>query len=177
MLKKLVEWYAGRSIPRFQHFKEAKAIYERFCKYENINFSKRTDELRNVAMNDSSLQKAEHHYIEAIRLSRQDGVLSDAAIGQFQLGMLFHLQGRYGDAVRELNSSLGFLESLPQPDKGIRQALSGCHYHLGIIEMINGSRENALKNLQASRSLDEIIGDFRSVALVDEVLAGLEGNS
>jgi hypothetical protein len=176
MLGKLYEWYAARYMPRFKIFREAKVLYNHYMDTQNISFYKRTDEIRSFAARDAYLMEAEKKYKKAIQLSEIETVLSDVAIGKYQLGMLYHLQGKFDEAMNELNSSTDILESLPQINKELRQTLSGCYYHLGIIEMIKGSNENARKHLINARSIDEVIGDYRGVALEDEVLKCLEGN-
>lgn len=170
MFRKLYEKYAAISIPKLKLFLDAKKITEKFMSSQGVHFYLLMDENRLKAAQSNELKIAEAKYLEAIHLSEQDNMYQDAAVGYYQIGMLYHAQGRYEEAVRVLNKAIELLEGLPLLENDKKQTIGDCHYHLGVIEMNKGNMESAIKHINLSKETDEAFSNVRGVCLSEATL-------
>jgi tetratricopeptide (TPR) repeat protein len=168
MFERFFERKAAESSERFQEFIAAKERYERYRHEQRIDFVRRTPEESDHAREDSELQRAARGYIAAMELSESEGAAADAATARYQLALVRHLQGELAEAERLLQHALQVTSALPQDHS---QVISGCDYHLGLIALKDGRREEAVRRLHASRRIDEANHDFHGVLLCDQALA------
>lgn len=165
MFDHFLEWLSARYQPRFRLFREAKELYERFYRTQNFLLHQRTDEDRRIALNHPYLKAAEYKFKEALRLSEEVKEYEDVCTARFQLGMLYHIQGRYEEAVREFNICMELIENLPQEDVVLKQRYGDCHFHLGLIAMFMGNFEEGRRHLMESRSVDESLNEKEGVMI------------
>lgn len=174
MLGKLLEWWASLSDPRFKAFREAKRQYQPFVDAHQVAFENVSDELRGLAREDAGLRESEKFYREAIRLSRVAHASRDVAVGEFQLGALLHLQGRFAEATEQLQAALGLGEDLPQQGSSDQELISGCYYHLGLIAFRKGNKDEAREMIGKSLAIDRALSDASGVRLCLRALAKCE---
>lgn len=165
MFDHFLEWLSAKYQPRFRLFREAKVLYERFYRTQFFYLHQRTDEDRRLALNDPGLKVAEYKFREAVHLSEVEKEFEDVCTGRFQLGMLYHIQGRYEEAVRELNACLELIENLPQEDVVLKQRYGDCNFHLGLIAMFTGNFEEGKRRLAESRAVDESLGESEGIRI------------
>jgi tetratricopeptide (TPR) repeat protein len=174
MFDRLFERFSAKFSSRFRLFREGKALYESFYRTQNFFLFQRTDEDRMIALGNARLKKAELNFKEAVRLSRDENEFEDAATGLFQLGMLYHLQGRYDEAMAAFYSAMETMNQLPQADLRVDQLLGDCHFQLGIIEMNRGDKEKAKEHLLESRSRDESLNNREGLKMIDKAIAYMD---
>lgn len=172
MLGKLFEWWAARSNPRFYAFREAKQRYMGFLHANGVSFESMSEDLQRRARDDAGLKEAAMHFREAIRLSREagPGCIRDVAVGEYQLGMLLHLQGAGSEAAGHLRAALGVIEDLPQQDGTEQSVASGCYYHLGLIALRSGDTAAARTMIGKSMKIDQSLNDASGVRMCQSAL-------
>lgn len=159
---------AARTSARFQEFVAAKECYERYGAEHGLEFLGRTAEQYEHAREHPLLRQAAHGYVAAMEMSENEGQTGDAATARYQLALVRHLQGDLSEAERLLLEALRVTSALPGDHF---QVLSGCHYHLGLVALKEGRLEEAVRQLLASRSIDDANRDLNGVALCDQALA------
>jgi len=105
-------------IPRLSYFVRAKQLYYAYNNRLGVALEKMTANHFAAASGDASLQEAEELFKRAIDLSRREGQNRDAAIAAYQLGMLYHVQGRSADATRSFEEAL---KTLNEYQSAVRQ--------------------------------------------------------
>jgi hypothetical protein len=155
-------------------FAEARRLYQSYV----ASLQKPFDHLSNVdfeaAIKDSDLARAEELYTKARLLAAEEKRSDNVAIADYQLGLLYHLQGRLSEARQRLQSAVGLLESSINVGYSVRSTLSGCFYHLGIISMRVGDRAEAERLLHKSLEIDEEETDLQGIALCKGALETIE---
>jgi len=165
MLNGFFEWWASKRDPRVAAYREARLRYEEYIATVGVPFRELTDEHHRRALADESLQRAEELYQRALDLSRMDNALGDVATARYQLGLLFHLQGRSPEAASLFQESLVTLESLPWAGRQQQSTISDCYYHLGVIAWRQGYVSAAARHLGKALSIAEKSGDLVGVAV------------
>jgi len=155
-------------------YQDAKERFESYLfQHAPVTFLTITGDDHERAAHDPLLQPCEELYGEAIELSRSEGMVINVGVAMTQLGMLHHLQGRFEIARRE------FLEALTV--KGMAPAaISSCHYHLGVLALREGAKEEAWQRLQSSLAIDTVLNDATGIAITRAALDALgpfEGTS
>ena len=174
MFDRFFEWMASRRDPRFAAYREARLLYEAHVAEVGTPFHALTDEQRERAAGDPALGRVEALYRKALEQSRQEGAEGDVAIACFQLGLLYHLQGRRADAGDSFRRALAVFEASPFPPQSIQEAAGDCHYHLAIIARHEGRLADAGRHLRRARSFATAAGDFRGMSLFPELMAQWE---
>lgn len=169
MFEKIFEWGAAKKNPRFQVFVQAKATYESYLQDLRMRFDEMSLEHYDQAQRDPRVRSAEHGFEAAIAMCGADHALADAAVAKFQLGMIYHAQGKLDASATLMHSALEVFNSLPHRNRGAD--MSGCYYHLGIIAMKQQRFAEAIRDLSRSRQMDEANGDFSGVQACDLALA------
>lgn len=170
MRDRLIELIAGRSDPRFGLFFTAKRAYENFIRETRTPFDELTAEQFARAASDPSLASAEGLYRRAVGLSRVACAPHDVCVGIYQLGLLFHLTGRFAEAHRCFEHVLRLLEDFPQLDAPKQSCFSDCNYQLGILELRRGRADRAAALIEWSLETDRERGDPRGVRLNESAL-------
>lgn len=160
----------GGGDPRFRHYFAAKHAYEEYLRETATPFDQLTAEQIARAAHDERLAAAEVSYVEAIRLSQQKHALRDMGVGLQQLGFLFHLQGRFGEADACFRRALEIFQNAPQLTESIQSAESDCHYHLGILQLRLDNVAEAARMLERSAAIDREMGNYNGVALTEAAL-------
>lgn len=159
-MEKLFEYLASKRSRRVYCFREARKKYEKLLRAKRWAIEEVTPQIHQLAQAELVLVEAESLFNEAIRLSQEDGIIRDVAIGQFWLGSLLHLQGRFAESSDLLNSSLGIFKILPQMGPAEWQTKSSCHYRLGLIALEQGFIQEAKKHFMHSLEIDTSISDM-----------------
>lgn len=164
-IERLGEQWASRTIPRFSLFREGRAIYEQYVQDHMTAESKEFCELNESdfarARSDAELAKCDSLYDQSLRLCRKDAAYRDIAVNCYQLGLLYHLQGRSSEAVAMLTEALEIADSLPRLEDSDIQLMSGCCYHLGILAARHQENSEAKDFFARSMRLDESLADLQ----------------
>ena len=185
-LGKLGERWAAKSMPRFALFREARALYEDYLEDKLNSAHKDFCDLLEpdfaVAASDERLKESESLYQKALCLCREDGAYHDIAVNCYQLGLLFHLQGRLRESETFCTEALEIADSLPRLGEAEVKLISGCCYHLGILAARNRNTQVAKEFLERSLRLDESVSDFQGTHSTRKALTrfvegfGVEGH-
>ncbi len=154
-------------------FGEARCLYLSFLAENQTRFDQIDDDDFLKASQDPRLVRAERLFERAARCARQEGRSDNVAVAQYQRGMLLHLQGRLSEARGQLAMSADALLSSVSGDRSERATLSGCYYHLGILEMREGRPADAERLLRKSLEIDEADADLVGVRLCRSALETL----
>jgi tetratricopeptide (TPR) repeat protein len=180
-LGKIGEAWAAKRMPRYAIFREGRRLYEEYCEEKltpaQKDFSSLAEPDFSEAASDQRLKLAETLYREALELCGQDNAYHDIAVACYQLGLLFHLQGRLHESEAFCMQGLEIADSLPFLNDAEVQLISGCCYHLGILAARNGRKDEAKQLLNRSLRLDESLSDFSGAGLTRKALAQIVGDS
>ena len=169
MLGRPLERWAARSQPRFEAFVAGKDAYLDFMARMDVSFDRMSVEHYARARVDPRLELATRHFTAAIEMSEREGEWGDVSVALGELGMVRHATGDLVAAGELMRRALTLLETLPLGDR--TEAMSRCHYHLGVIALKQGRLSEAVADLRRSRELDEAIADLSGVQLCDRALA------
>lgn len=150
---------------RVTWYRDAKARYEVYLReHHPAGYLMLTDADHQLARADRSLVEAEAAYRRAIELTRELDVEAegDLAVALYQLGMLYHLQGRLAEAKSAFVESSRTMATVPVPEP---RATSGVEYHLGLLALREGSLAEARRLLRNALSIDTLVGDEPAIAL------------
>lgn len=150
----------AKSSPRLSSFLRAKKLYYNYAKRLGIPFEKLTDDHFKKAAADSSLHEAEELYTKAIDISLEEDQDRDAAIAKYQLGMLYHIQGRKAEARQLFDDALIILDEY-MSDKEAVSTAAGCYYHLGLLAESERNMTDAQKLYKKAYELETSIGELR----------------
>ncbi len=127
-----------------------------------------------VAGQDAGLLRAETLYLEARKIAEADGRTDSASTTDYQLGMLYHLQGRLDEALDHLERAVVILNAKVVVGRNEREMLSGCYYHQGILAMRRKDRLEAERLLTKSCEIDESQNDHNGAAMSRAALKTVE---
>ncbi len=178
LIERMGEKWRAKSEARFALFRDARALYLETMRVELFaqkNAYEWTEGDFAEARADQRLAQSESLYLESLALCRSENAWHDAAVTCFQLGMLYHMQGRFAEAEASLAEGLEIGDSLPALDESDVELISGCCYHLGIMASRKGQTEAAKEMLERSKRLDESLGDLAAAALTRNALEHVTG--
>lgn len=148
---------------RSTSYRNAKARYEAYLReHQPVDYLVLTDADHQRARADPSLLEAEAAYQHAIELTRDAEEEGDLAVALYQLGMLYHLQGRLAEGKSAFVESSRTMAAVPVPEP---RATSGVEYHLGLLALRAGSPAEARRRLRSALSIDTLVGDETAIAL------------
>jgi tetratricopeptide (TPR) repeat protein len=168
------ESHAAKTQPRFALFRAARLAYEDYIRDSSAMGRPGFPKLKEIdfrrAASDTHLLQAEQLYLRALALSRQEKVFRDTAVALYQLGMLYHLQGRLAESREALEEALDIADSLPHLEDPEIKLISGCCYHLGILAAREGRTDLAKTFLNRSVNIDDAFADVYGQALSSEAI-------
>ena len=146
-------------------FGESSRLYTAYIDAVQKPFDQLDDKDFAAARHSADLARAEQLYKKARKHTAQEGRRDNVTTADYQLGMLFHLQGRLSEARRHLQLAADALQSSVSAGLSQRSMLSGCYYHLGIIAMRNDNRAEAERLLHKSLEIDDADMDIGGMAV------------
>ncbi len=176
-LGKLGERWASRTMPRFSLFREGRTLYEEYLNRLEREFCDLSESDFAQAQSSPELQRCESLYQQSLRLCRKDDAYHDIAVNCYQLGLLYHLQGRFREAEELLTEALEIADSLPRLVEDEIRLMSGCCYHLGILAARAEKNDAARDFFARSLRLDESLADLPGVSATRRAMARFLGDS
>ena len=172
MSKLFLHWVARASGNKGHiAFSEARRLYMSYINTLTKPFDQLVNDDFVSAKSSSDLARAEHFYAEAREHAAHEGRSDNVATVDYQVGMLFHLQGRLKEARFRLKSAVDTSQARVTVDRSERSMLSGCYYHLGIIAMHEGNRMEAERLLHKSLAIDTADMDIAGMRMCKEALS------
>lgn len=168
MLKQMISAIMARHDPSVATFNDAKTIYLAYVAKLQKQLHGYVPEVWPAAVEDAELVNAERLFRRAASLAHERRRLDCVAIAQYQLGILFHLQGRLDEANEILESACRYFEGALRVDSSL---VSNCHYHLGQIANLRGQGRIARHHLQIALKIDEEARDFDGSQLCRRALS------
>ncbi len=170
MIDQYLEWQAAQMSPRFELFREAKALYLTYTRTLTGSFPALNLDDFARATADAGIEGAEALFREAQSLAINEEAFRDAAVALYQRGMILHLRGDFSKSEEALREALEITASLPQMAIGDVRTVSGCLFHLGILAARRGEFELARPFLDRSLELDRETLDVGGAALSRDAL-------
>jgi len=176
--RRLREQALGRKDPRYKDFTRARSLYLGYRRQHQIGDIPYaiTPAQRAAARHDAGLAEAEGLFIAA-----RDGAIKaesqpDVAVAWYQLGHLYHLQGRLDEAAQAMRNALGIIDNLPQLSSDHQEIQSNCYYVLGKVALEQGDRVLARSKLESALAIDTARHDIRAQAETRAALARCDDN-
>ena len=110
----LGEWIASAASQRFAEYRSARLMYEAYLREGVPSFTELTAGDFQRAAVDARLGTIESSYRHVIEASKQVKDYRNIAVAFYQLGMLFHSQGKFQESDEQFRQSLDVAESLPE---------------------------------------------------------------
>ncbi len=175
MLRHFWSWVARKTGSEAHiAFGEARRLYQSYVYSLRKQFDHLDDSDFAAARGSADLARTEQLYRRARRHAVAEGRSDNVATADYQLGLLFHLQGRLAEAEQRLQRAADSLQASLTDGPVVRSTLSGCLYHLGIIAMRNGNLSEAKRLLHESLEIDEADLDLGGVAACKSALETVE---
>ncbi|HEY4308807.1 MAG TPA: hypothetical protein VGN12_05080 [Pirellulales bacterium] len=152
LLDRFGEWFASKLNPRFDCYRRARLLYESYLHEMGKPVYKMSPDDHRIALAHPGLHEAESLYTRAIELCDQHHALRDRAFGLMQRGMLFGVQDRRDEAIRDLADAERGLRACASGGDEV-DALSDVVYQVGIIRLRSGNLDG-LADLAKSREID-----------------------
>ncbi len=171
MFSRFLEWLASKDDARFRAYRVARVRFERYIGQLPVPQEQLSTDQRNEARHAPQMVEVESLYLQAIEMSDKAGAIVDVASGHFQLGRLFHLQGRFEEASESFQTALSIYDSLPVLGNDERQGAGDCHYFLGYLALHRGDVERARSEFKISLEVDLALGNLRGQAAGSQALA------
>jgi tetratricopeptide (TPR) repeat protein len=174
MFRRLLEWLASGRDPRFRASREARLLLEDYLVRLGVGQEFLTSGQREQARRNPSLIQAERLYQQAVAMSEQEKAVGDVAVGNFQLGRLYHLQGRWDESAAALRRALDIYKDLLRPGREERQAGGDCHYWLGVVALAQGHSDEARQEFGESLKVDTDLGNREGQAAIRRAIASCD---
>lgn len=157
-----------------QSFLKAKSLHETSPHglFANGYYHLVTEQQKRDAQACPKLAEATAIYEHCAETAKKTGRLFDQGVAEYQLGLLWHRQGRTKKAENAYYTAIELLRDRLEPNT--LPSLSTCHFRLGEILLERGEIEIATDHFQRSHKIDTSLNDIACAAMSEHMLAGLQ---
>jgi tetratricopeptide (TPR) repeat protein len=139
-------------------YQSARAIYDGFAAKISLQLLGPTTEQVESARKEQSLFEAERLYLDARRGCESVQEVYNQAVVDFQLGLLYRLQGRDEESLDHFRRALLTLLCVLKPNARVHDSISQCHYYIGKALLDRGDARDARRHLKAAAEIDAAAG-------------------
>ncbi len=139
-------------------YERARATYDRYAARISLELVGPTPEQVAAAREDTALFEAERLYLDVRLLCESAGEISNQAAVDYQLGLLYRVQGRGEESLDRLDRALVTFRCVLKPNARVHDSISLCHYYIGKALMDRGDIREARRHLKAAIEIDASTG-------------------